>query len=262
MTYQTIDLLVENGLAHLVLNNSQPGNPMGEVFCREFGEAANELAGRSDVRAVLLRAEGDFFSVGGDLSLFSRDLDKASTEVLNGTYNLHMGLARLLRMDAPIVGCAHAGAAGGAVSLLSNCDLVFAADTATFTAAYARLGFTCDLGATVGLASRMGIARARRFLLLNESLDAEEAAAAGLVDHVVTQGGVTERALAAARDLAVGPTRAYGDLRRLVGKALGTPLESQLEDEAQSLARAAATADGREGITAFTQRRRPHFSGF
>lgn len=261
MQHQTIDLLVEDGLAHVVLNDAEPGKPMGEVFCRESGEVAHELAKHSGVRAVLLRAEGAFFSVGGDVSLFSRDLDRAATEVLNGTYNLHMGLTRLLRMDAPIVACAHGTAAGGAVSLLSNCDLVFAADDARFTAAYTQLGFTCDLGGTVGLASRMGIARARRFLLLNETLDADEAAAAGLVDHVVRDGRVAERALAAAEELAAGPTRAYGDLRRLVGRALATPLETQLEDEAQSLARAAATADGREGITAFTQRRQPNFSG-
>jgi 2-(1,2-epoxy-1,2-dihydrophenyl)acetyl-CoA isomerase len=261
MNYQTIDLLVEDGLAELVLNDALPGNPMGEVFCREFGEAANELAKRGDVRAVLLRAVGPFFSVGGDVSMFSRDLDAAPSAVRDGTFGLHMGLARLLRMDAPVVACAHASAAGGAVSLLANCDVVYAARSARFTAAYTRLGFTCDLGATVGLASRMGIAGARRFLLLGESLDADEALGAGLVDYIVDDQGVAEQTRAAAVALAAGPTRAFGEIRRLVARSLATPLETQLEDEAQSLARSAATADAREGISAFTAGRRPHFSG-
>jgi len=262
MNFQTIELVVEDGLAELILNDAEAGNPMGEVFCREFGQAANELAKRKDVRAILLRAEGRFFSVGGDVTMFARDLDAASAVVRDGTFGLHMGLTRLVRMDAPIVGCAHASAAGGAVALLANCDLVYAARSARFTAAYAQLGFTCDLGATVGLASRMGIARARRFLLLGESLGAEEAADVGLVDHVVDDGAeAVQQARAAATILAAGPTRAFGELRRLFAQSLATPLEAQLENEAQSLARAAATADAREGISAFTGRRQPRFTG-
>jgi 2-(1,2-epoxy-1,2-dihydrophenyl)acetyl-CoA isomerase len=261
VSFETLELLVEDGLASLVLANPDEGNAMGAVFCREFGEAANELANRKDVRVVLLLARGRFFSVGGDVSLFCRDLDGAPGAVRDGTFGLHMGLTRLLRMDAPLVGCAHATAAGGAVSLLSHCDVVYAARSARFSAAYAHLGFTCDLGATFGLASRMGIARARRFLLLGESLDAEAARDAGLVDHVVDDDTVVEAATAAATTLGRGPTRAYGEVRRLLARSLATPIETLLEDEAQSLARAAATADGREGITAFTERRPPHFTG-
>ncbi|GAA1365246.1 enoyl-CoA hydratase/isomerase family protein [Arthrobacter rhombi] len=261
MCFETLDVTVEDGLASFLLDHPDDGNPMGETFCREFGQAANELARRGDVRAILLHARGRFFSVGGDVGLFSRDLDAAPAEVLNGTYDLHMGLTRLLRMDAPLIGCVQGPAAGGAVSLISHCDLVYASRSARFTAAYAQLGFTGDLGATFGLASRMGLARARRFLLLNESLDANEALQAGLVDHVVEDDKVLVEATATAEVLRNGPTRAYGDVRRLVSRALATPLESQLEDEAQSLARAAGTADAREGITAFTERRPPVFRG-
>jgi 2-(1,2-epoxy-1,2-dihydrophenyl)acetyl-CoA isomerase len=164
-------------------------------------------------------------------------------------------------MDAPIVGCAHATAAGGAVALLANCDLVYAARGARFHTAYSTLGFTCDLGASFGLASRMGLARARRTLLLGESLDAPTALATGLVDFVADNDTVLAEATAAATALASGPTRAYGEVRRLMARSLGTPLEALLEDEAQSCARAAATADGREGITAFAERRPPRFTG-
>lgn len=262
MSFETIKVDVEDGFARLLLDAPDKGNPMGTTFCREFGLAANELAGRRDVRVVLIHATGRFFSVGGDIELFSRDLEAAPTEVLNGTYDLHMGLTRLLRMDAPLVGCVQGAAAGGAVSLISHCDVVYASKSARFTAAYAQLGFTCDLGATSGLASRMGIARARRFLLLNESLDADEARHAGLVDHVLEDNVLLEEATALAEKLRAGPTRAYGEIRRLVSRALATSLEVQLEDEAQSLARAAGTEDAREGITAFTERRPPVFQGF
>lgn len=181
--------------------------------------------------------------------------------MLSGTGSLHLGLVRLLRMDAPIIGCAQGPAAGGAVSLLSHCDLVYAARSASFSAAYARLGFSVDLGASFGLASRMGISRAKRFLLLAETLDAEEALREGLVDVVADDTSALAEATAAAGALAQGPTRAFGEVRRLMARSLSTPAAPLLEDEAQSLARVAGTADGREGVAAFAELRPPRFTG-
>ncbi|WP_131766392.1 enoyl-CoA hydratase/isomerase family protein [Candidatus Protofrankia californiensis] len=261
MGYETLELTVDGGVASVVLNRPDDGNSFSAVFCREFGHLGNELASRRDVRVVLLRSRGRFFSIGGDIGMFSRDLDAASAAVRDGTSGLHMGLARLLRMDAPIVACVQGTAMGGAVSIIANCDLVYSARSARFGAAYARIGFTCDLGATSGLASRMGIARARRFLLLGEVLDADEAKRTGLVDHVLDDDAVAEEAYKATVELGQGPTRAYGEIRRLLARALANPLEAQLEDEAQALARAAATSDAREGITAFVEKRTPRFHG-
>lgn len=117
------------------------------------------------------------------------------------------------------------------------------------------------MGASFGLASRMGIARARRFLLLGETLDADAAQHAGLVDHVLDDDAVAMAAEGAATSLAQGPTRAYGEVRHLLARSLGTAFEAQLEDEAQALVRASASADAREGIAAFTEKRRPRFTG-
>jgi 2-(1,2-epoxy-1,2-dihydrophenyl)acetyl-CoA isomerase len=107
----------------------------------------------------------------------------------------------------------------------------------------------------------MGVARARRFLLLAEMLDSATAAGLGLVDHLVDDEVLLAEAEKAAEKLALGPTRAYGEIRRLFGRALGQPLEAQMEDEAQGLARVAATNDAREGITAFVEKRKPNFQG-
>src|SRR5690625_7781617 len=99
MHFETIRIDVEDGLAHCVLNAPEKGNPLDAIFCPEFGQAANELATRSDIRAILLRAEGRFFSVGGGIELFSRHLYAASSEALKGTYVLYMGITRLLDED-------------------------------------------------------------------------------------------------------------------------------------------------------------------
>lgn len=261
MTYQSIDLTVTEGLARLVLNQPEAGNPINDTFCNEMLLAANELSSRSDVRAVLMTARGKFFSVGGDVQMFSQNLDTLPSKIRAWTASIHMALARLARLDAPIVAAVHGTAMGGAVAMVSNCDLVYAGRSAKFGAAYVQIGYSCDAGSSTGLASRMGLARARRFMLLSEMLTADEAAQAGLADFVVDDAVLQAEAEKAAIKLSRGPTRAYGEIRRVVSRALGQPFEVQLEEEAQGLARMAGTADAREGITAFVEKRKPVFQG-
>jgi 2-(1,2-epoxy-1,2-dihydrophenyl)acetyl-CoA isomerase len=150
---------------------------------------------------------------------------------------------------------------GGGVALVAGCDMVLAGKSARFGAAYPQIGYSCDAGASFALASRLGIARARRFFLFNEMLDAQQAAAIGMVDQLVDDAALAEESEKVARQLAAGPTRAYGEIRRLLNKAFRQPLESQLEDEAQALAAVAGTADAREGITAFVEKRKARFTG-
>lgn len=261
MSYQSLELTVTDGLARLVLNQPEIGNPFNAVFCAEWAQVANELAGRSDVRAVLITARGKFFSVGGDINMFSKNLDVLPAKIREWTAGLHMGTARMARLDAPIVAAVHATCMGGACALIANCELVFSAKSARFGAAYSQIGYSCDAGATYGFASRMGIARAKRFLMLGEMLEAEQAASVGLVDHVVDDAALMAEAEKAAMKLAQGPTRAYGELRKLFMRALGNPFEAQLEDEAQALVRAASADDAREGIMAFVEKRKPKFQG-
>lgn len=261
MSYQSIDLSVGEGLARLTLNQPDIGNPFNATFCAEWAAVANELAGRKDVRAVLITASGKFFSVGGDIGMFARNLEALPDCIREWTAGLHMGTARFARLDAPIVVAVHATCMGGGCALIANCDLVYAARSARFGAAYSQIGYSCDAGASFGLSSRMGIARARRFALLAEMLEADEAARVGLVDHVVDDAALLAEAEKAAIRLSQGPTRAYGEIRRLFSRSLSQPFESQLEDEAQALSRAASTADAREGITAFVEKRKPKFQG-
>lgn len=261
MSYQTCSLAIEDGLARLTVKQPDRGNPFDADFCADIATAADDLAEREDVRAVLFTTQGQFFSIGGDINMFAENVDTLSRGIRQWTNNLHMGIARLSRLDAPIVTAVHATAMGGSVALISNFDLVFAARSAQFGAAYAKIGYSCDAGASFGLASRMGIARARRFLLLAETLDAESAAAAGLVDQIVDDEALHDTAEAAARRLSQGPTQAYAGIRKLMRDAFSRGFESQLEDEAQMLAKVACSEDAREGVLAFSEKRKPNFTG-
>lgn len=261
MQYESIDLSVCDGVARLTLDQAEIGNPFNERFCNDWLAVSGELAARRDVRAILLAANGRFFSVGGDIRMFVDQLDELPERIRQWTAALHAGMARFARLDAPMVAAVHGVAMGGAAALVGSCDVVFAGRGATIGAAYPGIGFSCDAGASRSLASRMGHARARRFLICGETLDAEQARAAGLVDFVVDDAELDDEATAMAARLAAGPTRAFGEVRRLFNKVWSQPLEAQLEDEAQALATVAGSADAREGIRAFAAKRKPGFVG-
>ena len=128
-------------------------------------------------------------------------------------------------------------------------------------AAFPAIGFSADSGSTVTLSQRMGVARAKRFLLLSETIDAAEAQRVGLVDFVTTSQALMPQAEATALELAAGPTLAYGGIKQTMLRARVQGLESQLEEEAQTLAAIARSDDVWEGLDAFKTKRLPAFRG-
>jgi len=257
----TLDLAVDAGVATITMIRPAKGNPIDGGFSRDLYEAAIALSGRDDVRAILLRAEGPAFSYGGDIGAFAPMLDDLPALMQRWTGDFHTGLIRLQRLDAPIVAAVQGVCAGGGVAIAAGADFVIAGADARLVAAYTGIGLACDGGASLAYVRRMGLARATRFLLLNQSLTSAEALAAGLVDEVVEADRLDDHAAALARRLAEGPTRAFGEVRRLLRQAGQVAAEAQFEAEAQAMTRAAMAADAREGIQAFAEKRKPHFLG-
>lgn len=260
-TMTKIACTIDAGLARVVLNVPDRGNPIDGVFCREMKELAIALSERDDVRAVLLTANGRYFSVGGDIKSFIKDRAALPAIVKGWTADLHSAIARLMRMRAPVVAAVQGNVAGGSVSLVAAADVVYAADTVSFTAAFPMIGFSADSGSTVTLSQRMGFARAKRFLMMSETLKADAACAAGLVDFVTTGEKLMEEAEAAARTFAAGPTLAYGGIKQTMVRARTQGLETQMEDEAQALAAISRSEDAWEGLSAFVEKRAPTFRG-
>ena len=252
---------IDNGLAHLVFDQPDRGNPVDGDFCREFSLAMTELSEREDVRAVLISARGKMFSVGGDIAAFERQGKGLPALVKHWTADLHAAIVRMRRMRAPVVVAVQGPVAGGSVSLMAAADLVVIGRSARITSGFAKIGFSPDTGSTATLTARMGPARAKRFFLLSETMDAAAAQSAGLVDIVVDDDRVLAEAERFSRELASGPTEAYGGIKRLFLQAPNRSFESQLEDEAQTLAAISRTEDAREGIKAFREKRSPEFRG-
>lgn len=258
---KTFECEIADGLAHVILNRPERGNPIDGEFCREFSLGMAEISEHDDVRAVLMSARGKLFSVGGDLAALGGQGTALPATIKTWTADLHAAIVRMVRMRAPVVAAVHGHVAGGSVSLMAAADLVVIGKSARITSAFARIGFSPDSGSTSTLTARMGPMRARRFFLMGETLDADAALSAGLVDFVVDDDTVVAEAARIARELACGPTEAYGGIKRLFLQASNRALESQLEEEAQTLAAISRTADAREGIRAFQEKRKPVFAG-
>lgn len=259
---EAFETRLEAGVFHLILNRPDQGNVFGEAFCRDLEKIVNIISEDTTIRAVLISARGKFFSVGGDIGLMSGVRETLPGIVKTLTSPLHMAMARLMQMNAPIICAVQGGGAfGGAVALAAASDVVIAGNNTRFGAAFTGIGFSCDSGTTVGLAQRLGVARTRRFLLLNETLSATEALADGLVDKIVSDDSLQQEATTLAHKLAHGPTLAYGEVKRLLLATTTRTALAQMEEEAQALARIARSDDAWEGLRSFIEKRKPDFKG-
>lgn len=256
-----IRLDIEHGIATVTFVQAARGNPIDGPCCRAFREMALALWNVAGLRAVHLRAEGANFSFGGDIKAFHPVRDRLGGLIREWTADLHTGLQRFWQLPVPVVAEVQGFAMGGAVGVMAGCDFVLAGASAKFGSAFAQLGFSCDSGSSVTLSQRLGVARAKRFMMQPGIHDSAQALAMGLVDEVVADAGLADAARARVEALAAGPTLAYGEIKRLFLRSTERTLEAQLEDEALTLARIAGSADAQEGIAAMAERRKPVFQG-
>jgi 2-(1,2-epoxy-1,2-dihydrophenyl)acetyl-CoA isomerase len=257
---KTLLLDVEGGVATLTLNRPEAGNQFETAMAADLLAAAEEVAGRDDVRVVVLRGAGKVFCFGGDVAFMAGSDDpRATLDVMSE--QLHAAVLALSSGDAPIVAVVQGPAMGVGLSLVAIADVVLAGASAKFMAGYSNVGLTPDGGMTWTLPRKVGIARATDMLLRNPTLDAEAAREAGIVTEVLADDELQDRATKVIGQLAQGPTQALGAIRGLLRGSLGATLGEQLDAERASLLQRVASDEAREGMTAFAERRRPSFAG-
>lgn len=261
MPYETIDLTVRDGVAHVTLNRPGAANSINVELARDLMYATLECDEDPAVRAILLAGAGRMFCAGGDLKTFAAkgaDLPHYLKEV---TTYLHAAVSRLTRMNAPVIAAVHGSAAGAGMSLACAADIVLAAEGAKFTMAYTRAGLTPDGSSTYFLSRIVGLRRAVELTLTNRVLSAADAAALGIATRVVPEARLLDEARALAAEFAVGPTQAFGAAKRLLHAGWTGTLETQMELETRTIADVARGHDAHEGIAAFVERRAAKFTG-
>lgn len=262
MTYETIDFSLEEGVARIVLNRPAAFNALNLQCAKELCDIANRLGSDSSVRVAVLTGAGTkAFCAGGDVAAFAADPDNVELLLKEMTGYIHMAIARFAWMNAPLIGVVNGVAAGAGLSLVAACDLAIASESARFTSAYTQIGLSPDGSSTYYLTRLLGTRRAMELFMLNRTLAADEALEWGLVNQVVPAGALEDEAGKVVQQLASGPTRAYGGIKRLLLTAPSESLESQLEKETRQIVELSTSADGLEGVQAFIQKRKPVFKG-
>lgn len=256
-----ISVEVRDGVATLTLNRPDKRNAIGPEMSAALAQAAERCSADPAIRCVLLTGAGSFFSVGGDVDLFSQAGDDAAAIVGDLAASFHAGVLRLATMPKPLVTAINGPAAGAGLSLAMLGDLAIAAQSAQFAVAYTAIGLTPDGGASWMLPRLVGLRRAQEMVLTNRRVGAEEAASIGLVTRTVPDTDLMAEAQDCARRLAIGAVGALATCRRLLLDGATHSLAEQLQKEAAAIAAASGSPEGREGISAFLEKRRPRFPG-
>jgi 2-(1,2-epoxy-1,2-dihydrophenyl)acetyl-CoA isomerase len=261
MSYQ--HLIVERAaqVATITLNRPEALNALDLALGRELFHATLEVDEDPGIRCVVVTGAGTAFCAGGDVKGFADNLPRIGVLIKELTTYLHGAVSRLCRSDKPVIMAVNGVAAGGGFSLALSGDLVVASESARFTMAYSKIAATPDGSSSYFLPRLIGLRRAVDLYVSNRVLTAREALEWGLVTRVVADGEFKTVVDALARELAQGPTRAFGAAKRLLHQSTWESLETQMELEAQAIAASGHTRDFGVGVTAFANKQTPTFEG-
>jgi 2-(1,2-epoxy-1,2-dihydrophenyl)acetyl-CoA isomerase len=224
-----------------------------------LAEVAATLEGdTSGIGAVLLHGGGTSFCTGGDVSAFGSATDPQQL-VGDLATSFHRFLLALVATDVPVVAAVTGWAAGAGMSTALAADVIVGGPGTRFRPAYPSIGFSPDGGMSWSLPRLIGVARARDVLLTDTVVEGEQAHAWGMLTRLVPDDEVRAVALAVATALAAGPRGSHAAIKALLRDSDGRTLGEHLPAEAASIAACAASADGREGVRAFLERRPPVF---
>jgi len=251
----SVHLSIENHVGILTLNRPEAGNAIDLQMARELMEVAIFCSESEKIRAVVITGAGNKFSVGGDLKSFANEGDEIGSHLKVVTAYLHQAISHFARMNKPVIGAVNGVAAGGGMSLACACDLIYASEDSKFVTAYNKIGLTPDGAGSYFLPRLVGMKRALELLYTNRPLDAKEAKEWGIINHVVPKDQLMSVVLELAQTLVNGPMNAFGATKKLLYHSLQETLESQMSMESVLIAERASSNEGKEGISAFLEKR-------
>jgi len=252
-------ITIDRGIAWLILNRPEAGNSIDLPMAQALLKASILCQTDAEIRCVVLTGAGRLFCAGGDVGLMEAAGDQVSSLLSELAGTLHMALARFARMPKPLLVLVNGPAAGAGLSLAISGDIVLAARSAHFTAAYGAIGLTPDGGMSWMLPRLVGLRKAQEIILTNPRVRAQEAEAIGLVSRLVDDEQLLDEGRAIAEKLCGSAVAAIGAARALLQDSYSSGYETQLEREARAISVAGASTECREGLAAFLDKRTPKF---
>jgi enoyl-CoA hydratase/carnithine racemase len=248
-----------DGIAEITLNRPEAMNSISSAMAAELTRACAELAAAPEVRVVVFGAAGErAFCAGADLKERAGLTD---ADIMRQRHVIRAVFGALLALPQPAIAAVHGFALGGGCELALSCDLVVADETATFGLPEVTVGLVPGGGGTQLALRRLGPGRAADLVLTGRKVGVDEAMRLGLVDRRVPAGQDGPAALELAGQIAANSPVAVRAAKRAIRHGWGVSLEAGLDIEDAAWRTAALSADRREGVAAFVEKRKPAWPG-
>ena len=243
----------------LKLNRPKFFNSFNLELVKTFFDELSEITKDEKIKGVVISGEGKAFCAGGDLKWMSEYPTGPSPAIHKLAAYFHLVILEIRRMPKPVIAAINGIAAGGGFSLALACDFRVMGESAILRQAYTSNGLSIDGGGTFTLPRMVGIAKALEIAAFDEPISSQQALSLGLVTKVTKDDDVLEAATKMASDLAKGSLHSFGWSKNLFNNSFDTSLEEQLEQERLGIETCGNHPEGKEGIKAFQEKRKPVF---
>jgi 2-(1,2-epoxy-1,2-dihydrophenyl)acetyl-CoA isomerase len=255
----TILFEVEQHLAIIKLNRPDKLNSFNREMALEMQQCLDQCAERSDIRTVLITGMGRAFCAGQDLEEAIAEDGPGLQRIVSEHYNPM--ILRITRLEKPVIAAVNGVAAGAGANIALCCDVVVAAESASFIQAFSAIGLIPDSGGTFTLPRLIGSQKASALMMLGDKIQAPEAERMGMIYKWYPNENFEQESVALATRLSQMPTRGLALTKKALVVSAVNDLESQLQLEDELQTRAGITHDYKEGVNAFLEKRRPQFKG-
>ncbi len=261
-SYDLIAVAVDGAVGTVTLNRPEKLNALTVEMVGELADAVRMLAASDATRVIVITGAGTAFCSGADVNLLRTLMERGDKPTGRRLVDSLRSVAHAIReAPQPVLAVVNGVAAGGGANLALACDLRIAADTAQIGQVFMKIGLHPDFGGTYYLPRLVGASRALEIFLGAELMPAAEAARLGIFNRVVSAARLAEEAGAWARRIAAAPPIAARRVKRAVYLSEHSTLDEMMDYELDAQLACFKSADGKEGITAFFEKRSPHFSG-
>ncbi|MFI5129327.1 MAG: enoyl-CoA hydratase-related protein [Chitinophagales bacterium] len=249
---------VRDAIGLITLNRADKLNSFNREMSLLFQEKLDECKS-NEVRCVYITGAGKGFSAGQDLAEVADPNGPQLNVILSEHYNPI--ITRIRKLEKPVVAAVNGVAAGAGANIALVCDIVVAAQSASFVQAFSKIGLIPDSGGTYTLPRLIGWQRASALMMLGEKVAAADAERFGMVYKVFPDESFADESMNIARQLAQMPTKGLAYTKKVLSLSFTNTLDEQLQDEDIFQQRAAQTKDYKEGVNAFLEKRLPKFRG-